>query len=78
MILKYDGDLKLGTMCRLAILLKIKQNILDGNKTVLDTMIDAANETNRSKVRDILGSFLFRGDEAEKYVRVCLEVNVTD
>ena len=43
---------------------------LDGNKTVLDTMIDAANETNRSKVRDILGSFLFRGDEAEKYVRV--------
>ena len=33
-------------------------------------MIDAANETNRSKVRDILGSFLFRGDEAEKYVRV--------
>jgi ATP-binding cassette, subfamily F, member 3 len=33
-------------------------------------MIDAANETNRSKVRDILGSFLFRGDEADKYVRV--------
>ena len=33
-------------------------------------MIDAANETNRSKVRDILGSFLFRGEEAEKYVRV--------
>ena len=33
-------------------------------------MIDAANETNRSKVRDILGSFLFRGDEVDKYVRV--------
>jgi len=33
-------------------------------------MIDAANETNRSKVRDILGSFLFRGDEVEKYVKV--------
>ena len=33
-------------------------------------MIDAANETNRSKVRDILGSFLFRGDAAEKYVKV--------
>jgi ATP-binding cassette subfamily F protein 3 len=43
---------------------------LDGNKTVLDTMIDAANETNRSRVRDILGSFLFRGEEVEKYVRV--------
>ncbi len=33
-------------------------------------MIDAANEKNRSKVRDILGSFLFRGEEVEKYVRV--------
>lgn len=33
-------------------------------------MIDAANETNRSKVRDILGSFLFRGEEVDKYVRV--------
>ena len=43
---------------------------LDGSKTVLDTMIDAANEKNRSRVRDILGSFLFRGDEVEKYVRV--------
>jgi len=33
-------------------------------------MIDAANETNRSKVRDILGSFLFRGEEVDKYVKV--------
>ena len=33
-------------------------------------MIDAANETNRSKVRDILGSFLFQGDEVDKFVRV--------
>ncbi|HBW57819.1 MAG TPA: multidrug ABC transporter ATP-binding protein, partial [Oscillatoriales bacterium UBA8482] len=34
------------------------------------TMIHAANETNRSKVRDILGSFLFRGEEVDKFVRV--------
>jgi len=33
-------------------------------------MIDAANETNRSKVRDILGSFLFGGDEVDKFVKV--------
>jgi len=48
----------------------IEAEYLDGSKTVLDTMIDAANESNRIKVRDILGSFLFRGDEVEKYVRV--------
>lgn len=39
---------------------------LDGEKTVLDIMIDAADDGNRVKVRDMLGSFLFRGDEAEK------------
>ena len=33
-------------------------------------MIDAANEKNRSKVRDMLGSFLFRGDEVDKKVKV--------
>jgi hypothetical protein len=29
-------------------------------------MEDAATDTNRSKVRDMLGSFLFRGDDVEK------------
>ena len=33
-------------------------------------MVDAANESNRSKVRDILGSFLFRGDDVDKQVKV--------
>jgi ATP-binding cassette subfamily F protein 3 len=33
-------------------------------------MTDAANETNRSKVRDILGAFLFGGDEVDKQVKV--------
>jgi len=46
---------------------------LDGDKTILDTMIDAANEKNRSKVRDILGSFLFSGDEVDKYVKVFIK-----
>jgi ATP-binding cassette subfamily F protein 3 len=29
-------------------------------------MEDAATDTNRSKVRDMLGSFLFRGDEEKR------------
>jgi ATP-binding cassette subfamily F protein 3 len=68
--IKYDGHLKLGHNVQIGYFAQNQAEYLDGNKTVLDTMIDAANETNRSKVRDILGSFLFRGDEAEKYVRV--------
>lgn len=68
--IKYDGHVKLGHNVQIGYFAQNQAEYLDGNKTVIDTMIDAANETNRSKVRDILGSFLFRGDEAEKYVRV--------
>ncbi|MEP1488874.1 MAG: ATP-binding cassette domain-containing protein [Algibacter sp.] len=68
--LKYDGHLKLGHNVQIGYFAQNQAEYLDGSKTVYDTMVDAANETNRSKVRDILGSFLFRGDEADKYVRV--------
>lgn len=68
--IKHQGELKLGHNVQIAYFAQNQAEYLDGNKTVLDTMINAANESNRSKVRDILGSFLFRGDEVEKYVRV--------
>ena len=68
--IKFDGHLKLGHNVQIGYFAQNQAEYLDGNKTVLDTMIDAANEKNRSKVRDILGSFLFSGDEADKYVRV--------
>ena len=68
--IEHQGNLNLGHNVQIGYFAQNQAEYLDGNKTVLDTMIDAANETNRSKVRDILGSFLFRGEEAEKYVRV--------
>lgn len=68
--LEYQGKLKLGHNVQIGYFAQNQAEYLDGNKTILDTMIDEANETNRSKVRDILGSFLFRGDEVEKYVKV--------
>ncbi|NRB59953.1 MAG: ABC-F family ATP-binding cassette domain-containing protein [Winogradskyella sp.] len=68
--LEHEGQLKIGHNVQIGYFAQNQAEYLDGNKTVLDTMIDAANETNRSKVRDILGSFLFRGEEVEKYVKV--------
>ena len=68
--LSHDGYIKLGHNVQIGYFAQNQAEYLDGSKTVLDTMIDAANETNRSKVRDILGSFLFRGEEVDKYVRV--------
>lgn len=68
--LQHEGHLKLGHNVQIGYFAQNQAEYLDGNKTILDTMIDAANEKNRSKVRDILGSFLFRGDEVDKYVKV--------
>ncbi|MFS4446796.1 ABC-F family ATP-binding cassette domain-containing protein [Maribacter sp. 2307UL18-2] len=68
--LDYEGHFKLGHNVQLGYFAQNQAEYLEGSKTVLDTMIDAANEKNRSKVRDILGSFLFRGDEVDKYVKV--------
>jgi len=68
--IKSEGVLKLGHNVQIGYFAQNQAEYLDGSKTVLDTMIDAANEKNRSKVRDILGSFLFKGDDADKFVRV--------
>ena len=68
--LEATGLMKLGHNVQIGYFAQNQAEYLDGKKTVLDTMIDAANETNRSKVRDILGSFLFQGDDVDKYVRV--------
>lgn len=43
---------------------------LDGKKTVLATLEDAAGPEVRSQVRSILGAFLFSGDDVEKKVSV--------
>jgi len=68
--LEATGLMKLGHNVQIGYFAQNQAEYLDGKKTVLDTMIDAANETNRRKVRDILGSFLFQGDDVDKYVRV--------
>ena len=68
--IKHEGKLRLGHNVQLGYFAQNQAEYLDGEKTVLQTMEDAANEKNRTKVRDMLGSFLFRGDEVEKKVKV--------
>ena len=68
--LSSEGLVNLGHNVQVGYFAQNQADYLDGKKTVLNTMIDAANETNRSKVRDILGAFLFRGDSVDKYVSV--------
>ncbi|MDO5105425.1 ABC-F family ATP-binding cassette domain-containing protein [Capnocytophaga sp.] len=66
----FDGNIKLGHNVQLGYFAQNQANYLDGELSILDTMFNAANDGNRMKIRDILGSFLFRGDEVEKKVKV--------
>ncbi|MAY51858.1 MAG: glycosyl transferase family 2 [Flavobacteriaceae bacterium] len=66
----YQGDIQLGHNVQIGYFAQNQADYLDGSKTVEDTMLDAADEKTRPRVRDILGAFLFRGEEVDKYVRV--------
>jgi len=66
----YEGNLKLGHNVQIGYFAQNQAEYLDGKKSVLETMEDASNDGNRVKVRDMLGSFLFGGDDVEKKVSV--------
>lgn len=67
---EYEGSIKLGHNVQVGYFAQNQAEYLDGEITLLQTMEDAATDTNRAKVRDMLGSFLFRGDDVEKKVKV--------
>lgn len=66
----FSGSIRLGHNVQVGYFAQNQAEYLDGEKTILDTMLEAALDSNRMKVRDMLGSFLFRGDDVEKKVKV--------
>ncbi len=66
----FEGNIRLGHNVQLGYFAQNQANYLDGELSVVDTMFNAANDSNRMKIRNILGSFLFRGDEVDKKVKV--------
>ena len=66
----HQGEVQQGHNVAVGYFAQNQAEYLDGRKTVEEVMIDAANETNRSKVRDILGAFLFGGEAVDKRVKV--------
>ena len=66
----FEGELKLGHNVQIGYFAQNQSEYLDGEMTVLQTMEHAATDGNRVSVRDMLGAFLFKGDEVEKKVKV--------
>lgn len=68
--LDHSGGLKLGHNVLIGYFAQNQDELLDENKSVLQTIDDIAKGDMRTRVRDMLGAFLFRGDEVEKKVKV--------
>lgn len=66
----YEGEIKVGHNVQLGYFAQNQAEYLDGEKTLVEIMEDAATDSNRMKIRDMLGAFLFRGDDVEKKVKV--------
>lgn len=70
-LLDYEkGEMNLGSNVHLSYYAQNQSETLDGKKTILETMEEKAPEEMRTKIRSVLGSFLFSGDEVEKKVSV--------
>lgn len=68
--LDYQGELKIGHNVSIGYSAQNQGDLLDNNLTVLETIDRVAVGDIRTKMRDILGAFLFRGDDVDKRVSV--------
>lgn len=68
--LDYTGELKIGHNVEIGYFAQNQDDLLDENKTVFQIIDDIAVGEVRTKIRDILGAFLFGGEDIDKKVKV--------
>lgn len=66
----YEGELKIGHNVNIGYFAQNQADLLDAERTVLETVDAVAEGDIRKKIRDILGAFLFSGEEVDKKVKV--------
>ena len=66
----YDGTLKIGHNVKIGYFAQNQASLLDTTVTVFDTIDRVAIGDIRTKIRDILGAFMFGGEAADKKVSV--------
>ena len=66
----YEGKLQLGHNVKIGYFAQNQAQLLDDNLTVFDTIDYVAQGDIRTKIRDILGAFMFGGEASEKKVKV--------
>jgi ATP-binding cassette subfamily F protein 3 len=68
--LDHEGILNIGHNVRTGYFAQNQDELMDENLTVFETVDAVAKGEIRTRIRDILGAFLFRGDDIDKKVKV--------
>ena len=68
--LQHEGTLTLGHNVQIGYFAQNQASLLDDNLTVFQTIDDVAKGDVRLKIRDLLGAFMFGGEESTKKVKV--------
>ena len=66
----YTGKLKIGHNVKIGYFAQDQAQMLDENLTVFETIDNVATGDIRTKIRDILGAFMFGGEASDKKVKV--------
>ncbi|MDE6095741.1 MAG: ABC-F family ATP-binding cassette domain-containing protein [Muribaculaceae bacterium] len=66
----FDGHLKIGHNVKIGYFAQNQAQMLDENLSVFETIDNVATGDMRTKIRDILGAFMFGGEASDKKVRV--------
>lgn len=66
----FQGELKLGHNVQIGYFAQNQASLLDGELTVFQTIDDVAQGEIRNKIKDLLGAFMFGGDNSLKKVKV--------
>jgi len=69
-ITDYSGEWTLGHNVNIGYFAQNQEEVLSPDKTVLEEAEDSSTEETRPKVRDLLGAFLFQGDDVQKKTKV--------
>lgn len=68
--IEYSGKLKLGHNVKIGYFAQNQASLLDENRTVFETIDQVAVGDIRTRIRDILGAFMFGGEASDKKVKV--------
>lgn len=68
--IEFEGSIKLGHNSMIGYFAQNQASLLDEDLTVFQTIDNIAVGEIRTKIKDILGAFMFRGDDINKKVRV--------